>query len=105
MNPQTNPTTDAKLTAAPTPAVTLALRAHRLKDGTSETFVTTTEGKTAVRGMTVVHANFEAAKAQIEADAVKAEKLGWTRRVAGRGFVAKPDAFKTLPPAPKPTKK
>jgi hypothetical protein len=54
--------------------------------------------------MTVSHATFEIAKAHIALEATKAEKLGWTRKVAGRGFVAAPDAFTTLPAAPKTPK-
>ena len=78
----------------------LTLRAHRLRVG-AESFVTTTEGKTTTRGMTVSHATFEIAKAAIAAQAVQAEKLGWTRKQQGRGFVAAPDAFSELPKAPK----
>ncbi len=45
-------------------AVTLAIRAHRLSNGTAETFVTTTDAaKVTTRGMTQVHSNFQAAKA------------------------------------------
>jgi ribosomal protein L18 len=70
---------------------------------TTETkFAATTDAnKVTTRGMTETHANFEAAKRAIEVMAGKAEKLGWTRRVAGRGFVAPPDAFSSLPAAPK----
>lgn len=81
---------------------TLTLLARRLPDGTAETFVTTTDpDKKTTRGMTEKHATFEAAKVAIAASASKAEKLGWVRRAAGRGFVAKPDAFATLPTVPK----
>jgi hypothetical protein len=51
--------------------------------------------------LTEQHTDFDAAKAAIAASAKKAEKLGWIRKIAGRHFVAKPDAFSTLPAAPK----
>lgn len=120
MNTHTNPTdaaTLAPVVASTTPkapktasisltagTTRLTLLARRLPDGTAETFVTTTGGdKKTERGMTEKHATFEAARAAIATSAAKAEKLGWTRRAAGRGFVAKPDAFATLPTAPKAT--
>ena len=79
----------------------LTLLAVRRGDG-AETFVTTTDAaKKSTRGMTEQHADFATAKAAIATQAHAAEKLGWTRRLAGRGFVAKPDAFSTLPAAPK----
>jgi len=84
--------------------VTLTLRAHRLREG-AETFVTTTDAnKKTERGMTENHPSFEVAKAHIAASAEKATKLGWVRKEAGRGFVAKPDAFSELPKVPKAKK-
>jgi hypothetical protein len=80
---------------------TMHLNAKLRKDG-AETFVTTQEkGKASVRGMTAKHATFDAARKVLEDLAAKAEKLGWTRRVAAFGFRAKPDAFTALPTPPK----
>ena len=68
----------------------------------ARTYVTTTDAaKKSERGMTENHATFEAAKTAIATRATQAEKLGWTRPTARRGFVAKPDAFSNLPAAPK----
>src|SRR5262245_64117543 len=108
----TAPTTTKAKSAPKTMAITLTangttmrIRARRRRDGTAETFVTTTDAaKKTERGMTETHPTFDAAKASIAASATKAEKLGWTRKVAGRTFVAKPDAFATLPAPPKKTK-
>src|SRR5438445_11240272 len=116
MNTHTTPTTTTATTStkrvtseAKTATITLTangtrltLLARRLRDGSAETFVTTTDAaKKTERGMTEKHATFEAAKAAIATLAADAEKRGWLRRVAGRGFVAKPDAFTALPAAPK----
>ena len=100
--PKTPKTTAITLTANGT---TMRIRARRRRDGTAETFVTTTDAaKKTERGMTETHPTFDAAKASIAASATKAEKLGWTRKVVGRGFVAKPDAFSALPAPPKKSK-
>ncbi len=81
---------------------TMRIRARRRRDGTAETFVTTTDAaKKTERAMTETHPTFDAAKESIAASATKAEKLGWTRKVVGRGFVSQPDAFS----APAPPKK
>lgn len=80
---------------------TLALVAQRLKDNTASSFAITTDpDKKTSRGMTEKHATFEAAKKATAVLASKAEKMGWTRREARRGFVAKPDAFTSLPAVP-----
>ncbi len=81
---------------------TLQLVAERKTDGSAKTYAlnTDTATKRSERGMTEHHTTFEAAKAAIATSAAKAEKRGWTRRVAGRVFVARPDAFVTLPPVP-----
>jgi hypothetical protein len=79
----------------------LTLLAVRRGEG-AETFVTTTDAaKKTTRGMTEKHADFATAKAAIATQAQAAAKLGWVRRAAGRGFVARADAFTTLPAAPK----
>jgi hypothetical protein len=56
------------------------------------------------RGMTEQHPNFDAAKAAIAALAEKAVKQGWNRPAPGRAFSARPDAFNSLPAAPKAVK-
>jgi hypothetical protein len=93
-------TTSITLTAT---GARLTLLALRKADDTAETFVTTTDEATkkSTRGMTEKHATFAAATAAIAKQAAQAETLGWSRRARGRGFVAKPDAFSTLPAAPK----
>jgi hypothetical protein len=84
---------------------TLQLVAERQADESARTYVITTDAaKKTERGMTHKHATFEAALAAIANSAAKAETLGWVRRVAGRGFATKPDAFTALPAAPKPKK-
>lgn len=107
MTTETNATTEPKTATITLTALgtTLTLRAHRLGDASAETFVTTTDAaKKTERGMTEKHPNFESARAAIAMRATQAEKLGWVRRVAGRGFVAKPDAFAALPTPPKAKK-
>ena len=79
---------------------TLTLVAQRLADGTASSYVTTTDAaKKTQRGMTEKHATFEAAREALAVHATQAEKLGWVRRLRGRGFIARPDAFATLPKA------
>jgi hypothetical protein len=83
---------------------TMRLLAQRRPDETAVTYVTTVDpDKKTTRGMTETHPTFDAARAALAGLAAKAEKLGWSRAVAGRGFVARPDAFTTLPAAPKAT--
>ena len=80
----------------------MSIVAERKADGGARTYIITTDAaKKSERGMTEHHTTFEAAKAAIATRATQAEKLGWTRRTARRGFVAKPDAFTALPAAPK----
>jgi len=81
---------------------TLRVVAMRKADGKAVTFVTTQAAdKKATRGMTEQHASMEAATAHLTTLAGKAEKLGW-KRSTRKSFNAKPDAFATLPAAPKP---
>ena len=72
------------------------------KGDSARSYVLTTDSATkkTTRGMTENHPTFEAAKTAIETSAAKAEKLGWKRKVATRKFVARPDAFSSLPAAP-----
>ncbi len=87
------------------PGSRLTLMAVRRADGTATTFATTldVESKKTTRGMSAKHETFDTAKAAIAKQAQDAEKVGWSRRApsAGRGFVARPDGFSTIPPAPK----
>lgn len=80
---------------------TMQIVAERRADGARTYVLTTGADKKTARGMTAVHPSWDAAVASTAATAKAAEKLGWTRRVAGRHFVAKPDAFTALPAAPK----
>jgi hypothetical protein len=81
---------------------TMRLLAIRKADGTATTSVVVIdEKKQATRGMTAGHKDLAAAKAAISELASKAAKLGWARRPSGRGFVAQPDAFASLPVPPK----
>jgi hypothetical protein len=80
---------------------TMTLLATRKADGTAVTTVTTRDAdKTPTRGMTEQHVDMAAAKTHLATLAEKAQKLGWQRRTPT--MVAKPDAFKELPKAPKP---
>jgi hypothetical protein len=73
------------------------------KGDSARTYVLSTDAATkkTTRGMSADHPSFEAAKKETEKLAAKAAKLGWQRAAARRAFVAKPDAFSTLPAAPK----
>ena len=83
---------------------TMAIVAERKADGSAKAYVITTDAaKKSERGMTTAHESFEAAKAATEKMAKAAEKLGWKRRQARKGFVAKADAFTALPAPPAPT--
>jgi hypothetical protein len=103
--PATEPTPKAQKTASiglTAGKTRLTLLAVRRADGTATTTVSTREkdAKHSVRGMTERHANMDAAKAAIVVLATQAEKLGWLRPER-RAFATKPDAFATLPAAPK----
>src|SRR5688572_1235217 len=86
---------------------TMQIVAERKGEGARTYVITTDAAKKSSRGLTESHPTFEAAKAATEKMAKAAVKLGWQRREARRGFVAKPDAFTALPappPAPKAKK-
>lgn len=84
---------------------TMQIVAERKADESARTYVITTDAaKKSERGMTEQHATFELAKAASEKMAKAATKIGWVRRAARRGFVAKADAFSSLPTAPKAKK-
>ena len=69
-------------------------------DGATTTVSTRNGKERVVRGMTEQHKTFEAAKARLDALANDAEKQGWVRGKFQAS--AKPDAFSTMPAAPKP---
>lgn len=77
----------------------LTLFAMRRPDGTATTYIATTDvaTKKTTRGMTEKHTTFEVAKTAVGKRAVEAEKLGWHRAARRSGFVAKPDAFSSIP--------
>jgi hypothetical protein len=82
---------------------TMQIVAERTKDAAKTYVLLTDADKKTSRGLTENHDTFEAAKAAIAVSAAKAEKLGWTRRAIAKGFAPKPDAFSSLPAAPKGT--
>jgi hypothetical protein len=77
----------------------LTLLAVRTEGGASTTVTTKHPNEKSVRGMSERHKTFEAAKARLDILAKDAEKQGWVR---GKfEVVSKPDAFSTMPAAPK----
>lgn len=80
----------------------LTILAQRKADGSGITTVTTTDAKKkSVRGMTKKFSTFAAAceaMKDLEKDAIK---KGWTKKERIGGFKARPDAFTTMPVAPK----
>ena len=78
---------------------TLTLLAVRTESGATTTVTTKHPNEKSVRGMTERHRSFDAARARLSALAQEAEKLGWVR---GKfQAVSKPDAFSSMPTAPK----
>jgi hypothetical protein len=84
---------------------TLQIIAERWKDSARSYVIVTDPEKKSTRGLTKIHATFEEAQAAIASSAKHAVKIGWTRKVAGRVFQAKPDAFSSIPAAPGKGKK
>ena len=84
------------------PGATMSIVAERKADG-ARTYVLMADdkGKNSKRGMSETHATFEAAVAAIAKIASDAVKKGWVRKVNRAGFQPRPDAFSTLPAAPK----
>ena len=80
---------------------TMQICAERKGDGAKTYVITTGVDKKSARGMSMAHESWDAAVACTAATAEVAAKLGWTRRVAGRMFTPKPDAFSSPPKAPK----
>lgn len=90
----------ATVTLHATDGSTMYIIAERKQDVARTYVITTDTAKKSSRGLTETHADFETAKAHLQTLAATAAPLGWKRKTAGRGFVAKPDAFATLPAAP-----
>jgi hypothetical protein len=80
----------------------LTILARRTRNDGGEIVVTTTDAKKkSTRGMTRKFDTFDAAAGAIS-DLVKdAEKKGWKRSERQGGFKARPDAFTSIPVAPK----
>ena len=103
---KTNPPSTAK--TAQSASVTmraggaiLTLLAARTAAGGATTTVTTKQpNEKPVRGMTEQHKTFEAAKARLAVLVKEAERAGWVRGEF-RGGTTKPDAFTSMPAAPK----
>ena len=81
--------------------VTLQLVAERTTNGARAYALTTGADKKTLRAMTAPHPTFEVAVAYNTKLALDAAKKGWTRKVAAKGFQPKPDAFSSIPAAPK----
>ena len=94
------PPQTATITLRAADGSTMQIVAERRADGARTYVLTTDPEKKTSRGMTAVHSSWDKAFASTAATAKAAEKLGWIRRVAGRKFAPKPDAFSTLPSAP-----
>jgi hypothetical protein len=96
--PNANATKTASITMRANGSV-LTLLAVRTESGGMTTVTTKHPNEKSVRGMTEQHKTFEAAKARLDTLAKDAAKQGWVR---GKFQAAqKPDAFSSLPPAPK----
>ena len=95
----------ATITLTASDGSVLQLVAERTKDA-AKSYAVTIKDKKSARGMSQAHESFEAAVAATQKMALEAvKKLGWARKVTRQGFVAKPDAFSSLPAAPKAAKK
>ena len=83
--------------------IRLTILARRTRGDGGETLVTTMDAKKkTARGMTAKFDTFEEALAEpkkLEQDAVQ---KGWKKSARAGGFKAKPDAFSSMPVAPKP---
>ena len=77
----------------------LTLLAVRTESGATTTVTTKHPNEKSVRGMTERHRSFDAAKARLEVLTKEAARQGWVR---GKfQAVSKPDAFNSVPAAPK----
>jgi len=81
----------------------LTIMALRRPDGTATVFVQSTDMKTkkTQRGMTKTVETFAEATAAVKQLVAEAQKKGWKRTERVGGFKARPDAFTSIPAAPK----
>ena len=80
----------------------LTILAQRKADGSGVTTVSTTDAKKkTTRGMTERFSTFDLATASVEKLVQDALKKGWKRSERAGGFKARPDAFTSMPVAPK----
>lgn len=83
----------------------LTILARRTAGDRGETVVTTTDAKKkTTRGMTAKYDTFELAAAALGKLVQDAMQKGWQRAARSGGFKARPDAFTTIPAAPKVSK-
>ena len=84
-------------------AMKLTILARRTGGDGGETTVTTIDGKTkkASRGMTQKFDTFEEAVEALAKLQKDAQSKGWKRTERAGGFKARPDAFSSMPTAPK----
>jgi hypothetical protein len=82
--------------------VRLIILARRTGGNRGETVVMTTDAKKkTARGMTTKYDSFDLAVAALGPLTQNAMKAGWTKRARTGGFKARPDAFTSIPAAPK----
>lgn len=82
--------------------VRLLILARRTGGDRGETVVTTTDAKKkTTRGMTTKYSSFDDAVAALPKLVKDAEKAGWKKTVRVGGFKARPDAFTSIPTAPR----
>jgi hypothetical protein len=83
----------------------LTILARRTRGDGGEVVVTTTDAKKkTTRGMTQKFATFDAAVASIDKHVKDAQAKGWKRSERAGGFKPRPDAFTSIPAAPKGAK-
>ena len=109
----TNESVDTQTAAQPTnsakrASVTLTagearvtLLARRRGERGETVVVTTDAKKKSTRGMTTRYDTFELAVAALAKLTQEAQKAGWKKAERAGGFKAKPDAFTSMPAAPR----
>ena len=86
-------------------AMRLTILARRTNGDGGETVVTTIDAKNKTqRGMTKKYDTFELAVAALGKTVQDAVAKGWKKSERSGGFKARPDAFTTIPSAPKGAK-
>jgi hypothetical protein len=79
----------------------LTILARRTRNGGEVVVMTTDAKKKTSRGMTTKFDTFEAAAASVAKLVHQAVQKGWKRSERAGGFKARPDAFTSMPVAPK----